>query len=78
MNSVRRKADSVAAPIGTKTAILHPIGLGADMLSGLPLLPPILRTSDVTEGLYRLLLVYQEFIFRVKSGLKLHMGCPLR
>ena len=57
MNSGRKKVGRATTPIGPITAILHPIDLSADMLSRLPLLPPVLRTSDVTEGLYRLLLV---------------------
>ena len=54
---VHKKSDKASALIRPKTAILHHIGLGADLLSRLPLLPPILRTSDVNDGLYRLLLV---------------------
>ena len=54
---VHKKSDKASALIRPKTAIFHHIGLGADLLSRFPVFPPILRTSDVNDGLYRLLLV---------------------
>ena len=57
MNLVHKDSDNTPIPIGPKTAILNPIDFGADIFTRFPLLPPILRTSDVNDGLYRLLLV---------------------
>ena len=57
MNLVHKDSDNTPIPIGPKTAILHLIDFGADIFTRLPLLPPILRTSDVNDGLYRSLLV---------------------
>ena len=57
MNSVHRKTDTAIVPIALKTAPLRPNVLGADMLTRLPLLPPIPTTSDVIDSLYYRLIV---------------------